>query len=406
MKTVCLICNYWHFPSEKSSSRYFQLANMLTESGYRVDVITSDFRHSTKSFREKKITNDSFSFNIELIHEPGYQKNISIKRLISARLFAKNVCRFLRKTDRKYDLIFCSVPTLSLGSKTLKESRKKRIPFAIDLQDLWPDAFKMAFHVPVLSSVVFFPFKQKAKFIYKNADGLSAVSQTYLNYMLSIRGSNNCPTSFAYLGNDFSAEKIEVLKKQAKNNNNYFTIGYAGSLGKSYDLETVIKAISILQEEGINNIRFFIMGDGDKREKLEDMAKTLNVKCLFFGQLRFDDMMIKLLESDVTVNCINKNSVASIINKVGDYALAGKPTINTLKSKEYADLLESFGAGLNVEPDNPEAMAGAIKYYYNMSNEQLKQIGENHYLIEKLYFDRNKTYKDIIKMCDTLVEKQ
>lgn len=60
--------------------------------------------------------------------------------------------------------------------------------------------------------------------------------------------------------------------------------------------------------------------------------------------------MVGLLCScDIAVNPIKKGSAGSIINKVGDYAAAGIPVVNTQENLEYKNILEEYNAGINVK---------------------------------------------------------
>lgn len=62
--------------------------------------------------------------------------------------------------------------------------KKNNIKFIIDVQDLWPEAFRMVFNIPIISSILFYPMKKKADYIYSIADKIVAVSETYCNRAL------------------------------------------------------------------------------------------------------------------------------------------------------------------------------------------------------------------------------
>ena len=50
-------------------------------------------------------------------------------------------------------------------------------------------------------------------------------------------------------------------------------IAYIGTLGHSYDIPLVINSIKYLNEKGINNLKFIIMGDGPLKEEFENYAE-------------------------------------------------------------------------------------------------------------------------------------
>ena len=108
-------------------------------------------------------------------------------------------------------------------------------------------------------------------------------------------------------------------------------------------------------------------------------------------------MVSELCLCDIAINPIKENSAASIINKVGDYAAAGLPIINTQESEEYRRLVEEYDIGFNCKNNNPEDIAKKIKIL--VDNKELRELkGKNNRRLAEEKFDRKKTYKEIIKL--------
>lgn len=61
------------------------------------------------------------------------------------------------------------MPSLSVGKRLAAYCKKHGVRLVVDVQDLWPEAFEMVFHVPVLSSVIYAPLKWQADYIYRHA---------------------------------------------------------------------------------------------------------------------------------------------------------------------------------------------------------------------------------------------
>ena len=51
----------------------------------------------------------------------------------------------------------------------VKYCEKNNIRYIIDVQDLWPEAFKLCFHVPVISNILFAPVNAYINGAYKRA---------------------------------------------------------------------------------------------------------------------------------------------------------------------------------------------------------------------------------------------
>lgn len=401
-KDVVLIANYWHFEEEKSSSRYRSFANILCEK-YDLEVITSTFCHMKKKQRKTEDLHfESLRYRMKLCYEKGYTKNISLRRIYSYTEFGKNVLRYL-KERKKPDLMIVSVPSLAVADYASRYAKQNGIPLIIDIQDLWPEAFKMAFRVPVISDLLFAPMKWQANRIYSRADVIMAVSDTYVARGKCV--NSKADTLSIYIGTDSALVEEKTRGIDIPKENGVFVIGYVGALGHSYDIKGVIDAIRLLKDEGHgDNIRFKIMGDGVCRSEYEAYAREKGVDCVFTGMLEYGQMMKTLMACDVAVNPIIGQSVSSIINKVSDYAAAGIPVINTQNSMEYRNLLELYQAGINVENGNTRVLADAIKKYCCDEDYRI-HCGANSKRLFDEKFDRANIYPNLMDEIDELVLK-
>lgn len=393
---ILMIANFVSFPFEGGNSRFTYILNMLDHKKNQLELVTSNFRHSTKSKREYSPEELSkVSYKITLLDEPGYKKNVSIKRFYSHKILSINLKKYLKKID-KPDLIYCAVPSLDLAKEAAKYAKNNNIRFIIDVQDLWPEAFKMVFKIPIIKDIVFFPLTLKANYIYKNADDIIAVSETYVKRALSVNKKLVKGLS-VFLGTD-----LNYFDKCQKNNkvvykDNIIRIAYIGTLGTSYDIKLIIDSIKILYSKGIKNIKFVIMGDGPLKESFELYAKQSEIDYEFTGRLDYEKMVGLLSSCDICVNPIVGSSVASIINKVGDYAASGLPVINTQNSEEYKNLIIQYNAGYNCKNGDSKDIADKIETLVN--DEKLrKKFGKGNRKLAEEKFDREKNYKKIIEL--------
>lgn len=148
MKKIFIITQYVSMPGEKSNGRFRYIADLLTSSDNQIELITTNFSHRDKThriFNPDKVKNLKYKFT--MLEEPGYKKNISLKRFYSHYKFAKNLKKYLEKQE-KPDIIYCAVPSLDVAKVAAEYAKKNNIRFIIDVQDLWPEAFKMVFNIP------------------------------------------------------------------------------------------------------------------------------------------------------------------------------------------------------------------------------------------------------------------
>lgn len=393
MKDILIVAHFTQVPGEQGNGRFWYIADLLADKGHNIEIVTTQFSHRTK--KQRILTDQQLNqlkYKLTMLHEKDYIKNVSLKRFYSHYTFSRNLKYYLNKR-KKPDIIYCAVPSLDAAYVTAQYAKKNNIRFVIDVQDLWPEAFKMVFNVPLISDVLFYPMNKKADYIYRIADEIIAVSETYKRRALAV--NDKCQGTGVFLGTDLTYFDKASQRNLASKPVDEIWLTYIGTLGHSYDLNTVIDALSILKEKGINNIKFIVMGDGPLKSRFQEYAESKKVVAEFTGRLNYEEMVGILKSCDIAVNPIKENSAGSIINKVGDYAAAGLPVINTQESQEYRDLIADYNCGFNCKNGDPIDLSESLLSLYNDSILR-KKMGENNRKLAEEKFDRNKTYPKII----------
>ena len=392
MKDIVIIANFCRDFSETDNGRFMYLCKELSKEN-KVEIITSDYGHTAKMHKEPLVHN--WPFTITFLHEPGYKKNISIQRFVSHNAWGKEVRKYLEQRE-KPDVVYCAVPSLTAPYEAAKYCEKNGIRFIIDIQDIWPEAFQMVFNVPVISDVIFAPFKHRADEVYKRADAVCGVSETYVGRGLRINKKDKTG-HVVFLGTSLATFDKNVKNNPVEKPDDELWIGYCGSLNTSYDLTVVFDALAILKTKGLKLPKFIILGAGEKAETFKDYSSELGLDCVFTGKLPYDRMCGWLAQCDIAVNPITHNAAQSIINKHGDYASAGLPVLNTQESAEYRNLVEKYHMGFNCENGNPMDLATKLRTL--VEDVQLrKEMGNNARRCAEEKFDRRNTYKELINV--------
>lgn len=399
-KDILLVAHFCDDFNDKGNNRFNYLAELLAKNSFDVELVTSNFSHNKKMKREHGISK-SLNYKVTYIEEPIYKRNVSLKRFYSHYTMAKNLKKYLQ-SRKKPSLIYCSVPSLDVAATTSNYAKKNNIKLIIDIQDLWPEAFQMVFSVPILSNILFCPMKRKADYIYNSADEIIAVSETYKNRALETNRRLK-DGKVVFLGTELRKFDEAFLKnKFGGKPANEIWIAYIGTLGHSYDLKSVFDALEIIKSEGHNNLRFIIMGDGPLKEKFKNYAVSKHIDALFTGRLPYQEMVGVLGMCDIAVNPIVSGSAGTIINKVGDYAAAGLPVLNTQDCQEYKVLLEEYKAGLNCITQDSQDLADKLNYLLN-NLVSIKVMGKKSRILAEDKFDRGKTYPEIIELIEKMI---
>ncbi|MEA5020591.1 MAG: glycosyltransferase family 4 protein [Gordonibacter sp.] len=393
-------------------TRFRFLAELLVREGFEVDLITSSFQHWEKAQRDlTKPCYQELPYRIVFIEEPGYARNLDLERIRSHHVAAKNLRAHFERTAGTYDLIYAEIPPNDVARVCAEAAETLHTPFVADINDLWPEAMRMVVNIPVISDVAFYPFTRDAKRVYQLLSGAVGTSDEYAARPAKDR-KQPYPHTTVYVGNDLAAfdAAAQAHLSEVNKPEGVLWATYAGTLGASYDIETLIVAAALLdqerQEKGTDSIlppvRVQILGDGPDRAKLEERATALNAPVDFRGYLDYEHMAAYLCASDIVVNSLVKTAAQSIVTKIGDYLASSNPLINTGSSPEFRAKVSSDGFGVNVEAENPPALAEEIAKLASHSSLR-KIMGAKGRAVAEREFDQPHAYRKIVDLLRTLL---
>lgn len=394
---IYILANFTLALDGEKTGRFSFLASELSKRGHKVKLVITDFYHGTKSPRPEPHY-EKYDFEIVKCHEPGYKANVCPQRLYSHYFWGKNVAKYLQKAE-KPDVVYCAIPSLTVAVEAGKYCKRNGVKFVVDVQDLWPEAFSMVFKNK-LFKLAFKPMEWYVNKAYAMADLAIGVSETYVNRVLSVNKKINSGVA-VFLGNDGQLFDESASKYKKEYNDGITRLCYIGSLSQSYDIKMVVDALVILSQKTELKVKFLVVGDGVYRTDFEHYAKQKGIDSVFTGRKDYPEMVGELCSCDIVINPIRKGSAASIINKVGDYALSGLPVINTQECPEYRRLIEDYGCGINCECGNAKDVAAAIVKLVE-SPELRKEMGEAARRLGKDKFDRRYSYARIIDAVEEL----
>ncbi|MDO4990618.1 MAG: hypothetical protein Q4E45_08960, partial [Eubacteriales bacterium] len=176
-------------PTDKGQQRLLRMGLIGEEFdkvGANIVWFASTFDHNLKKFRADHSVelpvNDHYS--ICLLHGRNYRKNLSIGRIMH---FADERRQFGRlvKGREKPDVIVASMPNIDLALAAVKYGRKHDVPVFVDVRDLWPELYEDYFpRLKKLVHLAIIPFKRQLSYTLKNATGIFATSEKFLNWAL------------------------------------------------------------------------------------------------------------------------------------------------------------------------------------------------------------------------------
>ena len=371
---------------------------MLANKGHQVTWWSSNFHHATKSFRGEaqasvEVTNN---WHIVLLNTPKYHNNVSLGRVRSHLMYS----RALRAMGARYPeiphLIIASSVPLSSANAALALARRCGAKTVIDVQDLWPESFELIFPVRLrwLGRILLLPLRLFANRVYGKADGITAISQTLLQRATSVSRNSDRETMVLHLGVDLHL--FDRYAKQRVGDGGHlehdaeFWAVYAGTIGKTYDIKTILEAAGRLVQSH-PQMRFLIAGAGPDSERLKAYAGDRQLSnVVFTGLLDYHHLVLLLRQSDVGMSTYAAGHDDAFPNKVFDYLAAGLPIVNSAEG-ELGCLVRTEHIGKQYQAGNAESLARAVAELCDKPSERL-EMGRKARRLAEERFDVNKEY--------------
>ena len=255
------------------------------------------FNHQKKKQRFNKTTIKKFKKNSEIVYlyNLSYNKNISLKRFISQIYCAFEFYKFTKKKFELPDIIISSYPTVELTWLSCVYAKRKRIPYILDVRDMWPDVILKKLHLSI--KIFFLPFFYlwKKMFIYslKNSKKIFSITKEFLEWSLSTANIkfNSKKHIYFYLtktphDKNLLQTKNNKLKKFINNVKNDINIIFCGSTSERHNFQIILEAFANNKNKNIN---FIFCGNG----KIYDTLKKkfdFNKNIFFLGWLNNNDL--------------------------------------------------------------------------------------------------------------------
>lgn len=412
MKMIWLINPYGPIPGEGwRDYRFTILGKALTQSGYYVIWWTANFSHQLKKYRlfpnNDIIVNPKFV--IKLIPTSSYHSNVSLARMRFEYSFAKNLYTHTSSLEAP-DGIISMDPPQPIGYVATKLASKFNVPLILDVFDEWPELFEMA--IPklfkIFTPIIFWPFKALRKRNLSRADGIVSLCDRYLQGIKKIIGNMDIPCAVIFNGIDIKQCRSHLILKPStiilgsnlveKSSKDIWVI-YAGSLGNTYDILTIMDAAKSLSN--YSHIKILIAGDGPLKDQIiKKISKDELKNVQYLGKVDNQELFHLYALCDIGLCAYSKYSNVGMPDKIYDYMAAGLPIINSLKG-ELQHLIEDNRLGVQYEAGNPVSLSAAIESLMN-DGEGRSRMAKNSYSFAER-FDQQKQYRNYVEFVNRVM---
>ena len=264
--------------------------------------------------------------------------------------------------QRRPDILISTSPQFFCAVAGWIVSRLRRLPWIFELRDLWPASIVAvgAMKEGLLIRMLYWIEMS----MYRASDRVIAVTKG-LRQDLVDRGIPGDKVVVVRNGADTNRftprpkdpALVEKLGLQGK-----FVVGYYGTIGMGAGVQTAVDAGALLRDR--DDIVIMLAGAGAEYAEVEKSIKDqglTNVKLLPpFDQSEMPAVW-SLLDAAIVMMKDRPLFKATISSKTFEALAMGMPVIMSLPAGEATGLVDEYGFGINVRPENPQDMAAAIQ---------------------------------------------
>lgn len=309
--------------------------------------------------------------------------------------FFASIRAFFLTFKSKYDAVIVHEPSpITQYYPALLINKIYKTPVYFWVMDLWPESLVVSGGVKNKFIINF--FKKMVITFYKNSKKILITSK---GFEKSILEKGDFKNKIVYFPN--WAE--EIISKGSKN---YpipklpegFKVVFAGNIGESQDMESIMKASLLLKN--YYEIKFIFIGDGRKIPFVKDFIEEneLNNTVFTLGKFPIEAMATFFNNSSVLLVSLKDKPIFNLTvpAKVQAYMSAKKPILGMLNGEGAQNIMEAR-CGFSVPAGDYKKLSEKIIEISNMEEKELNTLGENGF---KFY---TKNYK--LNTCISNLEK-
>jgi len=207
----------------------------------------------------------------------------------------------------------------------------------------------------------------------------------------------------------FSLTKNGMKIREKYDLNSARVILYVGIMSKLRELDIIISAFSRVREHK-DNVKLLMVGEGDDRINLEELASTLGIQSdvIFTGQVSYFDVPYFIAGADVCLSSVPPLSVYKVSSptKMFEYMVMGKPVVANEEILEQKEVIEESGGGILVKFEDESFATGIIELLNNPESANEMGMKGHEWVVknrsyenmarevEKRYFELLEDYKE------------
>jgi glycosyltransferase involved in cell wall biosynthesis len=379
LKNVWILNHYAQEPGGAGGTRHYSLARHLLNHGWRATVIAASVELNTGRQRladgERARLSDIDGVPFLWVRTPQYEGNGGgrMRNMLAyaVRVLLPSATKGLERPDA---IVGSSVHPFAAWSGAVL-AKRLRVPFVFEVRDLWPQTLVDLGRLPERSLTTKL-LRKLEKWLYNRADRIVVLLPQAGEYIVPLGIPEG---KIVWIPNGVELEGYPEPVPPSVGER--LTLMYFGAHGQANGLDTLLKAMADLQRRpDMAHIHLRMIGNGPLKPALIELANQLGlVNVEFFEGVPKREIPSVAAQADAFVICVRDlpelYRFGISMNKLFDYLAAARPII--MASAASNNPVDEAGAGLTVPPEDPHALAQAIKRVATMSPDERNALGRS-----------------------------
>lgn len=396
---ILLIHQYFCPPGGSGNNRSFELARYFVLQGVSVTVITSPAYFPPELIQmKKKYLIHLDGLNI-IVLNVSYSHYFSFfRKLISFFLFMRSAFAEAMCLDR-HDCIYASSTPVSVWWTARKLSRRKRIPYFVEIVDLWPD-------IPVEMGLIRLKFfrnflYKKQKLIFEDASLLISLSDGITRKIIEKNKSYCHKLITSYNGTNtqfFSPQSCNLsFKEKLGLKTDDKVVLYAGTMGIANGVGCLAEAAKFFNTGNIPGVYFLLVGEGNREHEIREKSRIEGIgNIIFHSTVPKENIRDFFSIADVGVVTFSPFSLleTNSANKFYDYLAAGLPVCINYRGWQ-AEYLEKYNCGLSAPQGRTDLFCKNIERLISDASLR-KKMSKNARCLALEKFDREEIARKLL----------
>lgn len=379
-------------PDEVSTASLIgRLARELVSKGHRVTVITSTPHYNFDAERRASqplrpgrggVWMESEYHGVRVLHVSGFShRRTGWWRIVDYLRYHVVASLLTLEVRHDFDVVLAATPPPSVGAVALLMAKLLRVPMVYNIQELFPDVLVAAgMHRPLIGRLV----GRIEGLIYRRSDALVPITSAFGRRLVE-RGAD--PANVRVIPNFAELDRIRPMTKSESGFAEIhgllgvFVVLYAGNLGTTQDLESVLDAARRLPD-----VRFVLVGAGVRRDWLVREVERRDLPNVLVLPFQPRSAVSEVYgASDLCVVPLKaQGAKGTFPSKIYTIMAARRPVVALAElGSALSRLVREVGCGWTVAPGDPTDLARAIRAAREKPSERARRADAGRAYVEE-----------------------